>query len=95
MNLHSFKMSNSDSDYCHVGAVDAIDTDEISSSESAAVNTENGNRVRGKDIQWYEFCIFDSTVDFKNEWAQCVIKKWLYQTVSRENVHADTETFVF
>ena len=87
-------MSDSDSDYCDVGTINTIEAVEVSSSESGAVNSKNGKRVRGKDIQWYEFCIFDSTDDFKKSELSVSLTSDFTKKFSRENIHADTETFI-
>ena len=87
-------MSDSDDDYCDVGAVDTIVAEESGSAGDKGPNVKNGKRVRGKDIVWFEFDCFDATSDFNGSEFFSTLKKDFTMKMAREPDYADTETYV-
>ena len=87
-------MSDSDDDYCDVGAVDTIVAEESGSAANNGPSVKNGKRVRGKDIVWIEFNRFDTTNDFNASEFCSALKKDFTMKMLREPDYADTETYV-
>ena len=84
-------VSDSDDDYCDVGAVDATTVEEpINVSE---VPVKNANAVRGKDIVWIEYKLFESSKEFNESELHTELKKTFTMKTAREVDYADTENF--
>ena len=82
-------VSDSDDDYCDVDAVDATTAEEpINVSE---VPVKNANAVRGKDIVWVEYKLFESSKEFNESELHTELKKTFTMKTAREVDYADTE----
>jgi hypothetical protein len=87
-------MSDSDDDYCYVGAEDTIVAEESGLAANNGPSVKNGKSVQGKDIVWFEYNCFDATSDFNASEFCSSLKKDFTMKMARELDYADTETSV-
>ena len=83
--------SDSDDDYCDVGAIDATTADE-ETNETEVPSKKSGN-VRGKDINWIEFKAFENNEEFNESELNRELKNDFTMKTAREVDYADTENF--
>ena len=60
-------MSDSDDDYCYVGAEDTIVAEESGLAANNGPSVTNGRSVQGKDIVWFEYNCFFGISNLKSE----------------------------
>lgn len=80
-----------DEDYCDVGSNDIVEEAEPALAQP---NLKNGKRIRGKDIDWFEFLLFDTTDGFMKSDLHTELKKEFTMKMAREPEYADTENYV-
>ena len=88
-------MSDSDSDYCDVGAdFNEMEADESDNADTVPRARNAGKKGRGKDIDWIPIQTFQNVDEYNDSDISIKLKKEFTLQRARDPDYADTETYI-